>query len=159
LTIRNILHQRAKPLAVAAMALSLTALAQPAQACSCICDEPTHEQFLDAYDAVFEGVAVRSVEVRDGDGFWSRLQFWRQPDPVAGYRETTFRVERAWIGDRVDEFAVRTSTEGSLCGVDFELNQSYFIAASERGDGALHTGLCTQVCVTRENSLPFLDAD
>lgn len=159
MTIRNILHQHAKPFAVAALALGLTALAQPAQACSCRCGEPSRKQFLNAYDVVFQGVAVRSVEVRDGDSFWSRLPFWRRPDPLADYRETSFRVEHAWIGDRVDAFAVRTPIEGSLCGVDFELNQSYFIAASERDDGALHTGLCTQVCVTRENARPFLDGD
>jgi len=63
------------------------------------------------------------------------------------------------MGDRAEEISVRTPSDSSLCGAHFEINQSYFVAASQFSDGSLHTNTCDQICVTRENSLSFLDPD
>lgn len=110
-------------------------------ACSCA-PLPSPTEAVGGADAVFLAT-VRSSEPVDGNSPLGKMRFH-------------FTVEKAWKGVASSELQVTTSKSGSLCGFQFEINQSYLVYASDAGDRGLSTNICTR---TRHESQAKADLD
>ena len=95
-----------------------------ARACSCA-PPPAPKIALQNADAVFVG-QVLSVRAT---GQYERL--------------FVFNISKAWKGKAAGKVAVESLSEGSLCGVNFQVGQKYLVYAS-RGGKNLRASLCSR---------------
>lgn len=107
--------------------LLLAAASSAAMACSCQRD-PTAQGILDSADAVFTGVAERSVEIAPGQSV------------------TTFRVTESFKDTRRGATVQVGHSSGSSasCGVKFSVGAAYTLAAHRTDKPpSLATGMCS----------------
>jgi hypothetical protein len=109
--------------AIGLSAFGLSALAQPASACSC--RKLSVEGAIEATPIVFEG-EVLAVRMTGNE------------------QVTTIKVLRPIKGEVTGEVEVRTHTVSAACGYDFRGKRLRLtVGASRRDDGGLGTNLCT----------------
>jgi hypothetical protein len=133
------------------MVVALIAQPGTSNACSCIWRERAPERERDAAAAVFTGlVTAVTLETKWIDSSAERPSDCR---PLISVRKRValceqgglavrFRVFKSWKGAAADELIVRTESQVTMCGVDFQVGQTYLVYAIGEVGEALRTSRC-----------------
>lgn len=115
--------------------LVITHASEPPRAYACSCEEllppdaPQSQDQIESYDAVFTGKVISVKEdVSNSEFLMSRA--------------AVFEVMSVWKGVTQTQIIVHTGRGGGDCGLDFQLNSTWLVYASEWEDKPLRTGLC-----------------
>ena len=124
-------------LAISLLLIIFTWLALPySSACSCVGDT-SPKRALQRSAAVFTGRLLSA-----------RALTPNHPNPELRDREVTFEVGGVWKGPVRNRIRIRTATESSMCGYDFEQGVVYLVYAyADRGH--LQTDICTRTTPLR----------
>lgn len=76
----------------------------------------------------FEGRSLRPVVERDGGGAWTRLAFWRRPEPVAAFSELLVAPEEQHDRQRPHESAIVLGARKLIVGSQGE-SEAYDLAS------------------------------